>query len=353
MKQNVINHFTWMLDASSSMQRHAADLVAFADMQIRDLAEKSRSHDQETRVTIYTFSNPPYHDGLNAKCLIYDMDALRVPSVAGLYRAYGGTALCDAMLDVIADLTMIPEKYGDHSHVLHVITDGEELHSTLEGKRRLPGVIAGLPGNWTLAAFVPGPAERDQLTRYGVPAGNIRIWDPEKEGAVQEIAVAAAAATDSYMTSRSAGVRSTTNLYAMNAPSVSELKRTLTPLTQGSYFFLTVDEESLRQVERGRIDQFTALKTGKPYSPGMVFYEMTVRVRIQDHKKVAVAIWDKTSNAEQVYSGAHARAMLGLPEKGEVRVSPGPWSAKGYKVFIASTSYNRRLIPGTRVLVLR
>jgi hypothetical protein len=352
MKQNIISHIVLILDRSTSMTPHEKAVPQVGDKLIAGLAAH-RIPDQETRITVYTFSTPQAGAISAATCLIYDMDVLRVPSIAGMYEVAGGTALCDAMLDVIADLKLTPEKYGDHSFLVYLLTDGEELHSTSGGRRALPGVIGALPDNWTLAGFTPNATGKHWLTRWGFPPGNIEIWDPARNDAVEEAGAAMASATGAYLTSRSAGVRSTTSLFTMNAPSVSELKRTLTPLTQGSYFFLTVDEESLRQVERGRIDQFTALKTGKPYSPGMVFYEMTVRVRIQDHKKVAVAIWDKASNAEQVYSGAHARAMLGLPEKGEVRVSPGPWSAKGYKVFIASTSYNRRLIPGTRVLVLR
>src|SRR5690348_6258385 len=112
---NIINHIVIVLDASSSMIQHSADVVKVADTQIANLADTSKFHDQETRVTICTFSSPEYHDGQIIKVPIYDKDVLRMPSMAGFYRAYGNTSLCDAMLKVIDDIEEIPMKYGDHS----------------------------------------------------------------------------------------------------------------------------------------------------------------------------------------------------------------------------------------------
>jgi hypothetical protein len=260
------------------------------------------------------------------------------------------------MIQVIADQQLIPEKYGDHTHLLYVITDGLENASRAESIKKLPAVISLMPGNWTLAAFAPGETARRKLKEFGFHPGNVSIWDPSKKGAALDVGVAMASATSSYLDSRSTGMRSTQNLFSMNAPSASTLKRSLTPMTPGSYWFIPVTAEDLAQIERGRIDQFYELKTGQSYTPGRVYYEMSQRVRIQHHKKLAVAIYDKTSNSEEVYVGDNVRGMLGLPPadaKVEVRISPGNWNTRGYKVYILSTSLNRRLIPGTRVLCMR
>jgi hypothetical protein len=351
--RNIINHFTILLDASTSMAHHTQDLIKVTDTQIQGLAQSSTFHDQETRVTIYTFSNPSYHEGYTAKCLIYDKDVLRVPSIEGLYKAHGNTALCDALAKVIADLHQIPEQYGDHSHFLTLITDGQENWSSSVNVKALPGIIQHLPGNWTLAAFVPSPQNSWSLQNLGFPAGNIKIWDAGEDGSVLDVGVAYAAATSSYMKSRAAGSRSVSNLFTMKAPSAADLKKTLTPVTPGSYFFENVTAKDLALIENARIDQFMELKTGRPYAPGRTYYEMSKRERIQDYKQLAIAIWDKSTNTEGVYTGSGVRAKLGLPDTGEVRISPGGWNSKGYKVYILSTSFNRKLVPGTRVLVMR
>lgn len=344
-----INHIALILDASTSMTSHAGDLVKVADAQIATLAEKSKLEDQETRITVYTFSDPHYHDGLMAKCLVYDKDVLRMPSIAGMYSPHGNTALCDAMNTVIAELGETPTKYGDHSFLLILLTDGEENRSTPAGKKKLPFTLQSIPDNWTVAAFVPNAMGRHDMIKLGFPAGNIAIWDAGKSGSLIEVGEQIATASADYMAMRSSGQRSTKNLFSMNTPSATAVKNALTPMTEGSYFFLPVTVSDLAQIENGRIDQFIQLKTGKPYTVGRTYYEMIDRVRIQPNKQVAIAVTEH--NEERVYMGAAARSMLGLPATGEVRVSPGRW--KNYKVYVQSNSMNRKLYAGTRVLVMR
>lgn len=52
----------------------------------------------------------------------------------------------------------------------------------------------------------------------------------------------------------------------------------------------------------------------------------------------------------QVYTGRAARDILGLPDT-HVRVKPD--HKPGVTIFVQSTSYNRKLIGGTRLLILR
>jgi hypothetical protein len=356
--QGQIIHVVKVFDLSSSMHEHVASLVKVADAQVAELAAASKVSDQETRVTVYTFSSAQFHGGLEARCLVYEKDVLRVPSIAGMrLRASGNTALCGAMLKVISDLKLTPEQYGDHSFLLYLLTDGMENASLPASRSMLPKVIGELPDNWTLAAFVPDATAKHYLTRFGFAPGNISVWDPSKEGAVEEVGQLMATASSTYMAMRSSSPhkRSTQNLFEAKSPAAGDLKRTLTRMTPGSYFFEHVDAADLEKITNARIDEFMELKTGKPYIPGRTYYEMTQRVRIQPDKKIVVAIWSKEDNSEDVFTGPEARAKLGLPDDGrtEVRVSPGKWNAKGYKVFVQSNSNNRKLVPGTRVLVVR
>lgn len=347
---NKINHFVVLLDKSSSMQPHKYNVVKFTDRLIQTWAEQSKFHDQETRATVYTFCNPQYNDGKTATNLIFDKDVLRVPSIAGHYEPRGGTALCSAVLKVIEDMKDTSQLYGDHSFTLFLVSDGEELHSPHADRLAMPKVIASLPDNWTVGALAPSMSAKQFLIQFGLKPGNVEIWDPNRADAIEEVGVVLAASTDQYMRSRSSGMRSTTSLFSMAAPDVQAVKAALTPMTEGSYFFIDVEADKLVQVQNGRIDQYYELATGKAYAPGLAYYQMFKRERIQSHKKLALA----ERKTGKVYVGGAARTMLGLPEQdsgAEVRISPGKWSE--YDVFIQSTSMNRKLYPGTRLLVMR
>jgi hypothetical protein len=127
--ENIINHIVLVLDASLSMDSVSEQLVKVADNQIKYLAQRSKELDQETRITVYTFNTTGYYSGFNKQrieCLIYDKDVLRVPSIASLYKADGATPLIDATILALDDLAMTPEKYGDHSFLVYVLTDGQE-----------------------------------------------------------------------------------------------------------------------------------------------------------------------------------------------------------------------------------
>jgi len=85
-------------------------------------------------------------------------------------------------------------------------------------------------------------------------------------------------------------------------------------------------------------------ENGLRFKKGRGFYEFTKTETIQGGKEV-VLMDRKTGD---MWSGARAREMLGLPEGTTARVRPA--SLDRYFVFVQSTSVNRRLIGGTRFL---
>jgi hypothetical protein len=360
---NNINHVIVLLDMSSSMRTLTQQVVKVTDSQIQSLAERSKFHDQETRISLYTYTHHGY-GGSDIKCLIWDKDVLRVPSIAGLYHPDGWTPLADAMHVAIGDARQIPEMHGDHSHLLYLFTDGFENKSKIDNVIGLPSLVREVEalGNWTIAAFAPNIISRNHMTsQLGFHKDNILIWDPDAEHGVEEVGEAMSASLDSYMGQRSRGMRSTTSLFAMKTPDITQVKGALTPMTPGSYFFEQVTQPDLDVItcgkQGGRIDEFMQLKSGVPYTAdGRTHYEMVKRERVQHYKRVAVAVPDHRKRTVAVYTGKNARQLLGLPaeESGtEVRVSPGRWKDKGYKVYIGTTSLNRQLPAGTSVLVLR
>lgn len=78
----LINHLVFNIDSSGSMQSLTQDVIKVFDSQIKYWAERSEQLDQETRVTAYLFND-------KTQCLVYDIDVLRLPSLASYYRAGG------------------------------------------------------------------------------------------------------------------------------------------------------------------------------------------------------------------------------------------------------------------------
>lgn len=338
---NYINHIAIVMDASSSMNHLADSVVKVADNTIAHLADRSRVHDQETRATFYTFSTQG-----REKCLFYDKDVLRMPSIKGLYRPSGMTALIDATLKSIEDLKRTAQLYGEHAFLIYVLSDGYENNS-LRTSRELKQEIDNLPDNWTLAPFAPDQQAVFALKQCGFPKDNISVWDTHSVAGIEDVGATMRAATENFMEGRTRGVhgynartatRSGGGLFKLHNFSASDVQNVATPLTQGSYYFLDVKFKS-------RIDEYVELETGKPYILGRSYYQFMKTENIQPQKNIAVEV------NGQVYEGPGARAVLGLPTDHSVRVIPG--AKPGCTIFVQSTSYNRNLIPGTRLLVRR
>jgi hypothetical protein len=347
---NIINHITVVVDASTSMDHLTRTLITVFGNLINHLASQSRSNGQETRITVYFFGSRG-----TERCVIYDLDVLRMPSIEGLYEANGKTALIDATLLSVSDMRMIPQKYGDHSFLTLVLTDGGEnasRHQSLELNR----VIATAPENETYGCLVPNQMGVHEAKRHGFPAGNISVWDASSSAGLEEVGRVIRDLSDAYMEGRARGVRgysaaSSTRgggLFQMKDFTASDVKTSLTPVTPGSYFLLDIDQAHRDPGSDGtRLDHFYERETGHPYPRGRCYYEFTKAEKVQGYKQVAVEV------DGVLYSGTldETRALLGLPMDHEVKLRPD--QKPGATIFIQSTSNNRKLMPGTRLLVLR
>lgn len=333
--QNNINHINLVLDASSSMDHLAKTLIRVVDEQIEYLAKRSDELGQETRVSIYTFSY-----ARDIKCLVYDMDVLRLPSIESLYKVGGMTALVDATLKSIEDLEQTATLYGNHAFLTYVLTDGMENNS-LSRPSTLARRLNSLPGNWTVAALVPDQSGVSYCVQSGFQNDNIAIWDATSAAGVMKVGETIRQATDNFMVARSKGnFVGTRSLFSTGADAVNAttVRSALTPLAQNQYHLIPVHADSpIREYIYSR---------GLDYVLGNAFYQLTKREKIQAQKKIAI----REKATGKVYSGQAARDVLGLPNM-ETTVKPD--FNPDYDVFVQSTSVNRKLIANTDVLVLR
>jgi hypothetical protein len=84
---------------------------------------------------------------------------------------------------------------------------------------------------------------------------------------------------------------------------------------------------------------------GVEFKPGRGFYELTKSEKVQGTKEIVLM----ARNTGDLFTGTRARELLGLPLHDEDVKLP-PTSLEEYVPFIQSTSNNRKLIGGTRLL---
>ena len=328
---NYINHIVLLVDSSGSMQGLESQVVKVFDSQIQHLAVRSKELDQETRATVYFFNDV-------VENIFYDKDVLRLPSLAGLYKPNKGTALLQATLKAIADLQKTPELYGDHSFLIYILTDGENnignhLASSVSSQ------IAALPDNWTLAVLVPNQTGVHEAKRFGFPVNNIQVWSTTKDG-IMEVGETIKKATDTYMISRSLGTRGTKNLFNLDASALntSTIKNNLQEINPSEYELLPVRRD---EVIKPFVESWM-----KTYTVGSAYYQLVKPEIIQSGKNICI----QNKKNGKVFSGNNARQIIGLPS---VEIKVNPISYGEYDIFVQSTSTNRKLPAGTKLIVLK
>lgn len=306
-------------------------VIKVVDAQIAYLARQSTDMNQETRVSIYAF-------GSTVRCLIYDMDVLRLPSVRTLYSPNGMTALIDATVQAIKDLSLIPQLYSDHAFLIYTWTDGQENHST-HTRSQLTQMINKLDDNWTLGVFVPSEDDRADAKRHGFPEANIEVWDTTEKG-VALVSDKIKATTNNFMQARSKGERGLKSLFTIDAANLTKttVKKQLQELNPNEYELLQVRQDS---DIRTYVEKYL-----KKYTVGSGYYKLTKKETVQASKNILI----RDSKTGKVYAGDNARTMLGLP-KTEIKVAPGDFG--DWDIYIQSTSVNRKLIKGTDLVVLK
>lgn len=333
MKNNLKNHVAIVLDLSSSMQHLTDKMRKVFNNQIEALRRMSLQFEQETRVSVYTFA-----DAHNIKCLISDVDVARPMELDELH-AYGWTALLDATGLAIEDLQLLPQKYGDHAFIVYVLTDGEENASVKYKQAKFSNLLSKLPENFTVAAFVPNTNGALMMERFGLRKGNIDKWDVTEKG-MEEVGRKFEKTMDNYFTMRSRGVRTSDTMFSdLKSVSSTEVKKILKEVRPSDYEI--VINEKTQAVE---IKDIVEDKARIPYVKGSGFYELVKNEKVQATKKIAI----QNKRDGKVYTGDHARDLLGLPAH-EVKLCPadhGEWN-----VYVQSTSVNRKIIPKQRVLV--
>lgn len=364
LRDKKINHVALVIDASGSIadRRLTDPIIQVVDSQVEWLSKLSTEMDQETRVSIYLFGER------NVTCVVFDTDVLRLPSLKGHYRPYGGTPLMSGVAKAISDLKQTAQMYGDHGFIVMAFTDGEENTSHISTPQVFPAqlkaMINELSDNWTIACLVPDSLGKMRATSFGFDASNVAIWNTTKDG-VAEMGEEVKAATSNYFVARSTGVQTKTGLFStVQANTVTQAQvdaSKMTAVDPNDFMIIPVALSSSSKLEikipnrsktkknpdgikHVEIQSFVE-ETGRPYVTGNAYYRLTKSERYFFGKGVALV----HRTTRKVYRGPEAEALIGLkPET--TRIQP-PAATDEYEVYVRSTSFNRQVEVGGSILL--
>ena len=329
------NRVIIVVDHSGSMSHLTSKTADVINAQIAEIASLDRQHNQETLVSVIKFD-----DVVTPLFLNKPSDNVGRLSPSDI-TARGWTALFDAVGFAIN--LGASEKNEEVSYLVSVLTDGAENKSTKFTATSLVSLIKKMQATdkWTLTFQLPPNAKYSFCRQFGIPEENCREWEASDIG-LTETDYDTRKSLGAYYTSRSAGKTSVRNFYQPVSTDLSHvntrvLNQELDKVTDQYSQFTVGKEEEIRD--------FVENKTKRLYKQGMAYYQLTKPEKVQPTKDVLVL--DKKTGV--VWGGQSARQLIGLPDGQYAKVTPLDHGA--YEIFIKSTSVNRVLVRGTKVLV--
>lgn len=339
------NEVIFVIDSSGSM-RHCWNTAQKKLAEVaKNAGEESKNIGQTTNISVLNFSNNSHWD---CKSVVPETAAACIERTA---FQNGGTALNDAIAAAL-DYASTVEANAD-AVLVAIITDGDENESrkyprgtwlNKDGFAAIANMIGRKQGTgkYTVSFMGPPGSKQRLCAQYSVPEGNVVEWENSERGTVQATQTLGASMNGYYAT-RSTGatktesfVKETTDLSKVSETKVAQKLNNVSD----EYKVLTVAKQAV-------IKEFIEEKTKKPYALGTCYFQLMKPEKVQAGKEIMVMV--KTgANAGELYAGPQARTVLGIPNE-NVKLTPGNHS--NFEVFIQSTSVNRILPLGTKVLV--
>jgi hypothetical protein len=314
------NHVIFVLDNSGSMARHRQTPKKVLIDQLHEI-RKNQKPDQITLVSCYEFAT-------NCRNIIKDSTVVTALDVLTNYPYYANgasTNLYDAFDEATRDADSIGPK------LVITITDGEHNSTRRLGSKQFADYVQYLNShpNWTVSFIGPSSVIN---TLNMVDRGNLHVWEGGEQELVETSTILTRSIQNYYTKTLSAGLTKTSTFIQadVNQNKVRGLRKTV-------------------GFVQGLVQQPTDIKTfatklNKNFNRGDAFYELTKPEMVQKYKTLLL----QDHKTGDILTG-DVRTALGIPMNSNAEVTPG--NLKGYKVFVQSTSVNRKLVPGTLVLV--
>lgn len=338
MKTNFIVMAIDASDSMSNIRQKTED--AFRNM-LRTLREQAARYNQKTYVKVTSFG-----DCVNT--IVDWVDVSEINDKPFSYRVNGMTSLFDAVGDGVEQIRSLRHKtpaifLTDSANLLLVYTDGGENASRRFSAQSIKNLIADCEksGDWTLTFQLPPGGVKYFSDRFGLPLENLCEWEATAQG-VREATERTSTSITRYFDDRAKGVKATRSFYSpvvtdMSKVSVAKVKKKLDDLSN-CFKSYSVDKESV-------VKEFTEAKTKRPYIIGQAYYQLMKSEKVQPNKNILLV--EKGKKA--IWGGNAARDLIGLPIGEHAKVIPG--NHANYDIYVQSTSVNRKLPRGTKVLI--
>jgi len=344
VKKNYIGIVRDQTGSMSGLKRAATDDY---NSTIQGIREAALSGDIDTIINVMKCGVGTYGRTYDRAKNIHDVMNSSVSAVRSLaYNDYdtngGETPLFDAVGELIEIMEKAPDIHDPNvTFLVLVITDGEDNSSSIwktkigEKMRKLQST-----DRWTFLFRVPKGYGSKLSRTFGIPEGNIYEWSQTEKG-FQDSTNATKAGFQTYYSGLSKGVTSTGKFFVnLNQINQSDVEVNLVDISNKTYIY------EVYRFDSPVIKDFMESKTGRPYQKGSAFYQLVKAEDVQDGKSIAI----RGKSSGKIYSGVAARRILGLPLYGKFRVQPSGHS--DYEVYVQSTSLNRKLPLGTKVLYI-
>ena len=335
-KKLLRNNVALVLDDSGSMGSIARTAEGVFNSWLARMKAEAISKGQETNISIITF-------GQKIDVKSAHQPSAHVRPIAHYYPRQGRTALfegVDKSIDVLSEAVEL--RQYDDSYLVLVVTDGEENMATTSYINKVVRRIKNKQGegNWTFVFMLPPGSRIHFCSKNGIPTDNAIEWEQSERG-VREVEVHTSTGLTNYYDSRAKGSRSVANFFVqpdLSKVKSTDIKRKLDDVTRYCHQFEVIKEEVIKD--------FVEKKTKYPYVIGTAYYQLMKPEKVQATKDVLIIEKGKP----QIWGGPSARTMIGLPANQDAKVDP--YNLSKYEVYIKSTSVNRKLPRGTKVIVV-
>jgi hypothetical protein len=334
------NYIGIVKDHSASMRPHVNLARRDYHNLVADIKEETQKHGIDTIVSVVK-CGVGFKATVQREIVNSSITTLR-PAQSYITDGHA-TPLWDSVGELIKIFEAVPDlENREVSFLLSIITDGQENNSKRWDSLQLRNKILELQATdrWSFIFRVPYGYATLLQDLLGVPAGNILEWEQTERGwgeATQRTSIG----LHNYYSGLHSGTTSTNKFFADTSNlKIVDIKREMKDISRE----VTIWQVSHPSVIRDFIEE----KTQKPYIKGTVYYELVKTETVQDHKNLIIRKKDSTG---AVYAGHAARHLLGLPDYGNIRLAPKNHGAGAWEIFIQSTSVNRVLPSGTKVLL--
>jgi hypothetical protein len=327
------------LDNTGSMSGLREKAREFANDQIGKVKLAAADSDQITELSIMLFGEPR-----NQRWLTLHAFPQAAPLVArhDYTTDAPATALYEAVRHAVLELEgrQRVQPNNDASNLIIVITDGDDTveRSWGNGLANFGHFLKEKQQDerWSFAFL--GPARLIHSLGRTVPAGNLVVWE-QTEAGLEQASHMTSQGIGGYYSARAAGQTKTTAFFTeLGKVSKTQVQKRLGPPRNGDFKRIPVSKET---TIREAVEE-----AGERFRVGAGFYELTKPERVQSHKEFLLM----ERKGGNIYSGAGAREILGISDGPGVTVKVTPGNHGDWRVFVSSTSTNRKLVRGTTLL---